>query len=121
MRSLGWVSSQFVAWIAFLRCAGVLGLVARQGLRRKRTNITQWGWAESLAAPEPFLMIAFAYFLSTGSDPHGGEPAVQAGLAIAGGILAILGISIWMWGFALSVFTSKGPPEASFFHEHSPP
>ena len=108
MRSLVWVSAQLVAWIAFLRCAGVLVALARQGLRRKNTKITQWGWTENLAAPEPFLMVAFAYLLSRGSTPDGGVSAVQAGLAITGCILATLGLAVWVWGFATIPSLSSG-------------
>ena len=79
------VSSQFVAWIALLRCAGVLLAVARQGLRLKRTAVTKWGWTETLAAPEPFIMMAFAYVLITRSRLHAGEPIWHAAVAIVGG------------------------------------
>lgn len=108
MRSLASVSSQFVAWIALLRCAGVLFAVARQGLRLKRTTVTKWGWTETLAAPEPFIMMAFAYFLITRSHLHAGEPILHAAVAIVGGVLAAVGISIWLWGFATIPSLSSG-------------
>ena len=60
MHSVASTSLQLVAWLALIRCAGVFVAVARQGLRLNRAVVTEWGWVETLASPEPFLMAVFA-------------------------------------------------------------
>jgi len=98
---------QLVAWLALIRCTGVFIAVARQGLRLNRTAVTKWGWVETLASPEPFLMAAFAWFLLTAGTADGSEPP-SAVLAILGGLLAALGMSLWVWAFATIPSLSSG-------------
>jgi protein-S-isoprenylcysteine O-methyltransferase Ste14 len=100
------VSVRLVAWIALIRCGGMLVAVARQGLRREQAVVTKWGWVETLAAPEPFLMAVFAYTLLTAAT-KGGPPAYTA-LAFLGGALAVLGISLWVRAFATIPSLSSG-------------
>ena len=107
MESVASASVHLVAWIVLLRCAGVFVAVARQGLRLNRTVVTRWGWVETLASPEPFLMAAFAWFVLIGGNAKGSEPA-PAALAILGGTLAALGISLWVWAFATIPSLSSG-------------
>ena len=107
MHSVASASVQLVAWLALIRCAGVFVAVARQGLRFNRTVVTKWGWVETLASPEPFLMVAFAWFLLTASNADGNEHP-SAVLAILGGVLAALGMSLWVWAFATIPSLSSG-------------
>ena len=107
MESVASASVQLVAWIALIRCAGVFVAVARQGLRLNRTVVTRWGWVETLASPEPFLMAAFAWFLLIGGNADRSARA-SAALAILGGALAALGISLWVWAFATIPSLSSG-------------
>ena len=71
--NLASAGAQMVAWIAFLRCAGVAAAVCRQALRAQRTVVIKWGLVETLAAPEPFLMGAFAYVLFMRDGSHSAE------------------------------------------------
>lgn len=106
MHSVASTSVQLVAWLALIRCAGVFVAVARQGLRLNRAVVTKWGWVETLASPEPFLMAMFAWLLLTaGAD--GSEPP-SAVLAILGAVLAALGMSLWGWAFATIPGLSSG-------------
>jgi protein-S-isoprenylcysteine O-methyltransferase Ste14 len=106
MNSIASTSVQLVAWLALIRCAGVFVAVARQGLRLNRAVVTKWGWVETLASPEPFLMAVFAWLLLTaGAD--GSEPPAAV-LAILGAVLAALGMSLWGWAFATIPGLSSG-------------
>ena len=107
MHSVSSASVQLVAWLALIRCTGVFVAVARQGLRLDRTVVTKWGWVETLASPEPFLMAAFAWFLLTAGNADGSEPP-SAVLAILAGLLAALGMSLWVWAFATIPSLSSG-------------
>jgi protein-S-isoprenylcysteine O-methyltransferase Ste14 len=107
MHSVASISVQLVAWLALIRCAGVFVAVARQGLRLNRAIVTKWGWVETLASPEPFLMAAFAWLLLTAGNADGSEPP-SAVLAILGGVLAALGMSLWVWAFATIPSLSSG-------------
>jgi protein-S-isoprenylcysteine O-methyltransferase Ste14 len=105
MESLASASARFVAWVAVLRFVGVLVAVARQGLRRKQTVATRWGWVETLAAPEPFLMAACAYSVLVPGLPYDDVPAT---LALLGAVLAAAGILLWVAGFATIPSLSSG-------------
>ena len=107
MHSVASASVQLVAWLALIRCAGVFVAVARQGLRLNRTVVTKWGWVETLASPEPFLMVAVAWFLLMAGSAGGSEHP-SAVLAILGGVLAALGMSLWVWAFATIPSLSSG-------------
>jgi len=107
MHSVASASVQLVAWLALIRCTGVFVAVARQGLRLNRTVVTKWGWVETLASPEPILMAAFAWLLLTAGNADGSEPP-SAVLAILGGLLAALGMSLWVWAFATIPSLSSG-------------
>jgi protein-S-isoprenylcysteine O-methyltransferase Ste14 len=107
MQPLVSASTQLVAFIALIRCAGVLAAVIRQGLRLKRTAVTKWGWVETFASPEPLLMAVFAYVLLRGGSAAASKPA-HAILAFLGGALAVLGISLWLWAFRTIPSLSSG-------------
>lgn len=97
---------QIVGWIVGFRCVGVLIAVARQALRRKRTVVSASGWAEIIAAPEPFLMMTAAYVFLTRNPAS--DSTARAALAGAGAVLAVVGIGIWVWGFATIPSLSSG-------------
>jgi protein-S-isoprenylcysteine O-methyltransferase Ste14 len=101
-------SAELVAWIAFLRCAGVAAAVARQALRTRRTVVTSWGLIETLAAPEPFLMGAFTYALFTRGTSHAEGSWVATGLVILGVLSSIAGAALWLWAFATIPGLSSG-------------
>jgi protein-S-isoprenylcysteine O-methyltransferase Ste14 len=106
--NLASAGAQLVAWVAFLRCAGVAAAVARQALRRRRTVVTQWGLVETLAAPEPLLMGGFTYVLFMHGASHATHAWVTYVPAILGALLSVVGAMLWLWAFATIPGLSSG-------------
>ncbi len=108
MPALAPAGAPLVAWIAFLRCAGVAAAVVRQALRTGRTVVTKWGLVETLAAPEPFLMAALTYALFRRGAGHADGDWAATALLAMGVLLAATGAVLWLWAFATIPGLSSG-------------
>lgn len=85
-----------VAWIALTRVVYVILGLVRQALRTRRTITTQWGWVETLEAPEPFVMGLATYLLYFGRPERHPIESFHA-LAPIGAVLAIAGMGLTAW------------------------
>jgi protein-S-isoprenylcysteine O-methyltransferase Ste14 len=95
MTSVASACAGLVAWIAAARVGYVILGLLRQALRTRRAVTTRWGWAESLEAPEPFVMAIVTYLLYFGSSEP--RPANTLPLALFGAALATAGALVTAW------------------------
>ncbi len=108
MPMFDWAVVAVVSFCAIGRSTGIIVAKLRQVRYRAKATAYPSSWRDRCTQPEPFLLLAITLVLLVTHDAPNAMSPIHVVAAVAGAVLACVGISLMLWAVASFPTVSPG-------------